>query len=83
MHRQHPKIRYQRGLKMLKCSIPDSLRFPDACVLEGAGDLVSFVISRAIIRVTPFKALITYNSTHNLLTKSPAPSSSKPPKSSA
>ena len=40
-------------------------------LLEGAGDLVS---CRVIIRVTPFGTLIT-NSTYNLLTESPAPSS--------
>ena len=28
------------------------------------------VLSRAITRVTPFRGLITYNSTYNLLTKS-------------
>ena len=33
------------------------------------------VISRAILRVTPFRALTNYNSTYNLLTKSFAPSS--------
>ena len=44
-------------------------------LLEGAGDLVlrKLVISRVLIRVTPFRAV--YTSTYNLLTKSPAPSS--------
>ena len=42
-------------------------------ILEGAGGLRKLVISRVIIRVTPFRALITLKSPYNLLTKSPAP----------
>ena len=50
------------------------LRDPEqVALLGGAGDLVSKVISRVMIGVTPFRVLT--NSTYNLLTKSPAPPS--------
>ena len=40
-----------------------------------ARGLSKSLISRVIIGVTPFRVLSTYNSTYNLLTKSPAPPS--------
>ena len=43
------------------------------CILGGAGDLVSKIVSGVIIGVTPFGVLITLLIT--LLTKSPAPPS--------
>ena len=48
-------------------------------LLGGPRGLSKSVISRVIIRVTPFRVLTAqYSSTYNPLTKSPGPASKKP-----